>query len=66
MKRIIHAKRLDKLTKVEFHIDDITIIQEGAIVVLYKEQILELARIITNEKFENEFYENMKTGRELQ
>lgn len=63
MKRIIHAKQLDKITSVEFSYNDLTIYQDGALIVLDKDQILELAQIIQNEKHDHEFYENLRKGR---
>jgi hypothetical protein len=61
--RTIHAKQLDSLTSVLFSYKDVSIMQENALVVLDKEQILELARIIQNEKYDQEFYENLRKER---
>ena len=58
--RIIHNKQLDKLTKVEFSYKDVTIYQDGDLVVIDKDQILELAQLIQNERNDQEFYENKK------
>lgn len=60
MKRLIHGKQLDKITKVEFSYKDITIMQDGALVVIDKDQILELARLIEWERHDLEFYEQGK------
>lgn len=57
MKRLIHRKQLDTITQVEFSYKDVTIYQEGSLVVLDKEHILELARLIDWERHDNEFYE---------
>ena len=61
--KIIHAKQLDSITKVEFSYEDITVYQEGALVVLTKDEILELAQLIQAERHDQEYYENMKKGR---
>jgi|RhiMethySRZTD1v2_1073278.scaffolds.fasta_scaffold993482_2 hypothetical protein len=55
-KRLIHRKRLNKITAVEFHENDVSIIQEETLVVLDKEEILELARLIENERRDQNFY----------
>jgi hypothetical protein len=64
-KRIIHRKQLDKLTKAEFSYKDVTIYQDGDLVVIDKDQILELAQLIQNERNDQEFYENLKTKRRM-
>lgn len=61
--KIIHAKQLDSITKVEFSYKDITIYQEGALVVITKDEVLELAQLIQAERHDQEYYENMKKGR---
>lgn len=61
--RIIHNKQLDKLTKVEFSYKDVTIYQDGDLVVIDKDQILELAQLIQNERNDQEFYENSRKRR---
>lgn len=61
--KIIHAKQLDSITKVEFSYKDITIYQEGALVVITKEEVLELAQLIQAEKHDQEFYESLRKGR---
>ena len=53
--KIIHAKQLDSITKVEFSYKDITIYQEGALVVITKEEVLELAQLIQAEKHDKNF-----------
>lgn len=60
--RMIHAKRLDSITTVEFSYNDLTIIQDGAIVVLDKDQLLHLAQLIQNERNDQKFYETLKKG----
>ena len=62
-KRMIHNKQLDKITKVEFSYKDVTIYQDGDLVVVDKDQILELAQLIQNERNDKEFYENLRKGR---
>ena len=62
-KRIIHNKQLDKITKVEFSYKDVTIYQDGDLVVIDKDQILELAQLIQNERNDREFYEKLRKGR---
>lgn len=61
--RIIHAKQLDSITKVEFSYKDITIYQENALVLLTKDQIIELATLILAEEHDQKYYEDMKKGR---
>lgn len=60
---MIHNKQLDKITKVEFSYKDVTIYQDGDLVVVDKDQILELAQLIQNERNDKEFYENLRKGR---
>jgi hypothetical protein len=57
MKRLIHKKKIDTITTVEFSYKDITIYQDGALVVLDKDHILELARLIDWERHDHEFYD---------
>ena len=64
--RMIHNKQLDKITKVEFSYKDVTIYQDGDLVVIDKDQILELAQLIQNERNDNEFYENSRKRRTQQ
>jgi len=54
---------LDKITKVEFSYQDVTIYQDGDLVVIDKDQILELAQLIQNERNDREFYEKLRKGR---
>lgn len=61
--RMIHGKQLDRLTKVEFSYKDVTIYQDGDLVVIEKDQIIELAQLIQNERNDQEFYENSRKGR---
>jgi hypothetical protein len=56
MKRLIHKKQLNVITSVEFSYKDVTVLQEGSLVVLEKDEIIELARMIENEKHDLEFY----------
>jgi hypothetical protein len=58
IRRIIHAKQLNKITAVQFSYKDLTITQDGALVVLDKNEILELAQLIKNEIKDKEFYES--------
>jgi len=60
---MIHNKQLDKITKVEFSYKDVTIYQDGDLVVIDKDQILELAQLIQNERNDKEFYEKLRKGR---
>lgn len=62
-RRMIHAKQLDKITKVDFSYNDVTIYQDGALVVLDKKQILTLAELICAEEHDDEFYQNIAKGR---
>jgi hypothetical protein len=62
MKRLIHKKKLDTITSVEFSYKDVTIYQDGSLVVLDKEQILEIARLIDWERHDHEFYERKNTN----
>ena len=64
--RMIHNKQLDKITKVEFSYKDVTIYQDGDLVVIDKDQILELAQLIQNERNDKEFYENARKRRTQQ
>jgi len=63
---MIHNKQLDKITKVEFSYKDVTIYQDGDLVVIDKDQILELAQLIQNERNDKEFYENSRKRRTQQ
>jgi hypothetical protein len=54
MKRLIHRKQLNKITSVEFSYNDVTITQDGALVVLDKDEILEIANLIVNERHDLE------------
>lgn len=60
MKRLIHKKQLDVITSVEFSYKDVTIMQDGSLVVLDKDQWLEIAQLIVNEKIDLEFYEQRR------
>jgi hypothetical protein len=57
-KQLIHNKQLNKITAVKFSYNDVTITQDGHLVVLDKYEILELAQLITNEINDQEFYRN--------
>ena len=57
MKRIIHKKQLNVITSVEFSYKDVTVMQDGSLVVLDKDEILQIARLIENERMDNEFME---------
>jgi hypothetical protein len=57
MRRLIHKKQLNVITSVEFSYKDVTVTQEGALVVLDKDEILEIARLIENERMDNEIME---------
>jgi hypothetical protein len=50
MKRLIHKKQLNVITSVEFSYNDVTVTQDGALVVLDKDEILEIAQLIVNER----------------
>ncbi len=60
MKRLIHRKQLNKITSVDFSYNDVTITQDGALVVLDKEEILELALLISNELKDLKIMEDWK------
>lgn len=60
MKRLIHKKQLDVITSVEFHRKDVTIVQDGALVVLDKDQWLEIAQLIVNEQKDLEIMGNWR------
>ena len=62
MKRLIHKKQLDKITSVEFSYNDVSIWQEGALVVLTKDEVLELAQLISNERRDLEVMEKWRKG----
>lgn len=57
-KLLIHAKQLNKITHVKFSQNDVSITQDGDLVVLDKYEILELAQLITNELNDREFFRN--------
>jgi hypothetical protein len=57
MKRLIHKKQLNIITSVEFSYKDVTILQEGALVVVDKDEILQIARLIENERMDNKIME---------
>jgi hypothetical protein len=59
-KLLIHAKRLNKLTQAKFSYNDVSIEQDGDLVVLDKDEILELAQLIINERKDQEFYESRR------
>jgi hypothetical protein len=60
VKRLIHKKQLDVITSVEFHRKDVTIVQDGSLVVLDKDQWLEIAQLIVNERKDLEIMENWR------
>lgn len=62
MKRIIHKKQLNVITSVEFSYKDVSVMQEGSLVVLDKDEILEIARLIENERKDNEYWEMRRSG----
>jgi hypothetical protein len=64
-KRIIHAKQLNKITAVKFSYEDVSIEQDGHLVVLDKDEIIEIARLIENERHDLEFYEKRKMFHEF-
>jgi hypothetical protein len=59
-RRLIHNKTINKITKAEFSYEDVSIWQDGALVLLTKEEIVELAQIIVNEELDLNYLE--KTG----
>lgn len=65
-KRLIHAKRINKITKVLFSYEDVSIEQDGALVVLDKDEIIEIARLIENERQDQEYYEKLKMLHEFE
>lgn len=60
IRKLIHAKRLNKITQVKFSYNDVSIEQDGDLVVLDKDEILELAQLIFNERQDEEFYESRR------
>jgi hypothetical protein len=60
MKRLIHRKKLNVITSVEFSYKDVTVLQEGSLVVLDKDEILEIAQLIVNERQDLEYMEKWK------
>jgi hypothetical protein len=56
-KRLIHKKTINKITTAEFSYEDVSIWQEGALVLLTKLEIVELAQLIVNEEKDLEFFE---------
>jgi hypothetical protein len=60
MKRLIHKKQLNVITSVEFSYNDVTVTQDGALVVLDKDEILEIANLIVNERHDLEVMKNWK------
>lgn len=62
MRRLIHKKKINRITEANFSYNDVVLIQDGDMVVLDKAEILELAQLIKNEIHDKEFYEK---GREL-
>jgi hypothetical protein len=65
MKRLIHAKKLNKITKVLFSYNDVSVEQDGHVVVLDKDEIIEIARLIENERHDLEYYEKRKMFHEF-
>lgn len=65
-KRLIHKKRINKITDVLFSYNDVSIEQDGAIVVLDKDEIVEIARLIENERQDQEYYEKLKMLHEFE
>jgi len=56
-KRLIHKKTINKITHAEFSYEDVSIWQEGSLVLLTKLEIVELAQLIVNEEKDLEFFE---------
>jgi hypothetical protein len=59
-RRLIHKKRINKITEAEFSYEDVSIWQDGALVLLTKVENVELAQIIVNEEQDLNYLE--KTG----
>ncbi len=55
-KRLIHKKQIDAITSIEFSYNDVSIWQDGALVVLTKEEVLKIAKLIEWERHDTEFY----------
>ena len=55
--RLIHKKTINKITHAEFSYEDVSIWQEGSLVLLTKLEIVELAQLIVNEEKDLEFFE---------
>jgi hypothetical protein len=62
LRRLIHKKKINRITQACFSYNDVVIAQDGEMVILDKAEILELAQLIKNEIMDKEFYEK---GREL-
>ena len=58
MKRLIHKKQLDPITSVEFSYKDVSIWQDGSLVVLTKDEVIEIAKLIEWERHDLELLEN--------
>jgi hypothetical protein len=56
-RRLIHKKTINKITTAEFSYEDVSLWQEGALVLLTKLEILELAQLIMKEEKELETLE---------
>lgn len=55
-KLMIQAKQINNVTKARFSEVDVCIYQDGDMVILYKDEILELAKLIQNEKIDQAYY----------
>jgi hypothetical protein len=56
MKKLIHKKQINRMTSATFSYNDVVIVQEGEMVILEKDEILELAQLIQNERHDLEFF----------
>jgi hypothetical protein len=56
-KRLIHKKTINKITHAEFSYDDVSIWQEGSLVLLTKLEIVELAKLIVDEEKQLQSFE---------
>ena len=59
VRKLIHNKQLNAITSVEFSYNDLTILQDGHMILLEKDEVLELAQLIQNERKDQEYYDQI-------
>jgi hypothetical protein len=62
-KRLIHKKIINKITHAEFSYEDVSIWQEGSLVLLTKLEIVELAQMILKEEKDLEFLDRKEESK---